>query len=122
MQVTDARQFLLLGIKQVNSGIHARQQRYSHGDRRRIGGDRGVIDCAAIDVCDSGAAVAVIASSLPGLRGGDGSGTLLFELRPVGVVEEDAMAEAVVVAIVLGLIVYLAWLLWCFVYAVWSQR
>jgi len=32
------------------------------------------------------------------------------------------MAEAVVVAIVLGLIVYLAWLLWCFVYAVWSQR
>ena len=69
--------------------------------------------------------MAVIASSLPGLRGGDDSGTLLFELRPVGVVEEDAMAEAVVVAIVLGLIVYLAWLLWCFVYAVyigWKMR
>ena len=35
------------------------------------------------------------------------------------------MAEAVVVAIVLGLIVYLAWLLWCFVYAVyigWKMR
>ena len=29
------------------------------------------------------------------------------------------VAEAVVVAIVLGLIVYLAWLLWCFAYAVY---
>ena len=29
------------------------------------------------------------------------------------------MSEAVVVAIVLGLIVYLAWLLWCFAYAVY---
>ena len=49
-------------------------------DRRRIGGNRGVIDCAAVDVCDSGTAVAVVAPSLPGLRGGDDSGTLLFEL------------------------------------------
>ena len=84
--MTDARPFRLPGIKQVNSGIHARQQRYSHGDRRRIGGDRGVIDCAAVDVCDSSAAVRVVTSALPGLRGGDDSGTLLFELRPVGIV------------------------------------
>ena len=61
--------------------------------------------------------MAVVASALPGLRGGDDSGTLLFELRPVGVVEEVGVSEAVVVAIVVGLIVYLAWLLWCLIYA-----